>query len=460
MQMNTIRQSEKFEEQLVSLFHENRALLDASCSDAVNKQRTSGLDAFLKVGIPSRFNENYKYTNLIPAFTSTYKHYFTRERAFQAATNSFQCDVPNLDTYNIYVVNGWLDENRSNLHLLPKGVVVSGFSQQSTLNDILLQEKYGTASASLADPMVYLNNAYAQDGVFIRVADGVLVDKPIQVVNIFSSEVDSAIYQRNFVSIGKSAQAKLLYCDHTLSESKFLINSVTEVFVEDNGNFEFYNIQNLHNQTTAIITLAIAQARDTRIQTNHLNLHTGLTRNNTFVALNGENSEANMFGLYICDKKQHVDNYTYISHNAPSCTSTELYKGVMDDSSTGAFSGRIYVAQDAQKTNAFQRNNNLLLTSDARINSKPQLEIYANDVKCSHGATVGQLDDKALFYLRSRGVGLEESRILLMYAFAYEVIEKIQVPALKEQIRDLVEKTVRGELNKCTSCVVCGKAEM
>ena len=457
--MTNIRQSEKMEEQLLSLFQENRALLDKGCSDAVNKLRTLALDEFLRVGIPTRQNENYKYTNLAPAFSNNHFNFFSKEDAFSAAISSFQCAVPNLDTYNIYVVNGWFDEVCSQTSILPKGVLVGSFSKKSSESSELFNDFYGRIISPSADPMVALNTAFAQDGFFIYVPENVVIDKPIQVVNIYSSLKDSAIYQRNLVVVGKGAQVKLLSCDHTLTDNKFLINSVTEVSVADNAMFDFYNIQNLHNQSTAINTVAIAQSANSNVLTNHLNLHTGLSRNNTLVAINGENSEAHMHGLYLCDKNQHVDNYTYIAHNAPNCQSSELYKGVLDDSSTSAFSGRIFVDRKAQKTNAFQRNNNLLLTSDARVNSKPQLEIYADDVKCSHGATVGQLDDNAMFYLRSRGVGIDEARILLMYAFAYEVIEKIRVPALKEQIRELVESTFRGELNKCTSCVVCGKSD-
>ncbi len=457
--MNNTRQSEKFEEQLALLFKENRALLDKGCSDAVNRLRDSGLSEFMRVGIPSRFNENYKYTNLIPAYSHPYINFFSKESSYDAAISSFQCAVPNMDTYNIYVVNGWFDELCSQVSLLPKGVVVGSFGEHSKTSQELFLSAYGQIAKASLDPIAALNTAFAQDGVFIHIPENVIVDKPIQVVNIFSAHKDAAIYQRNFVVVDKGAQVKLLYCDHTLTDTSFLVNSVTEVVVAADASFEFYNIQNLHNQSTAINMVAVSQASGSNVLTNHLNLHTGLSRNNTLISLNGENSEANMYGLYLCDKNQHVDNYTYIAHNAPSCQSSELYKGVLDDSSTGAFSGRIYVAKGAQKTNAFQRNNNLLITSDAKINTKPQLEIYADDVKCSHGATIGQLDDNALFYIRSRGVGMEEARILLMYAFAYEVIEKIRVAPLKEQIRDLVEKTFRGELNKCTSCVVCGKSE-
>jgi Fe-S cluster assembly protein SufD len=188
-------------------------------------------------------------------------------------------------------------------------------------------------------------------------------------------------------------------------------------------------------------------------------LHAGVARNNIELKLAGQHAEGRAYGLYLLDKNQHVDNFSFIDHAVPDCFSDELFKGVLDDHSTGAFTGKIMVRPDAQQTNAYQSNNNLLLTNDAKVNTKPQLEIYADDVKCSHGATVGQLDENAMFYLRTRGINQEEATILLMYAFAYEVIEKIRVEPLRESIRNLVEKRFRGELDKCHSCVVCGQKE-
>jgi Fe-S cluster assembly protein SufD len=181
-------------------------------------------------------------------------------------------------------------------------------------------------------------------------------------------------------------------------------------------------------------------------------LHGGLIRNNINVLLNDEGCENNTYGLYLTDKSQHIDNYVFIDHAKPNCISRQLFKGVLDDIATGAFNGKILVRKDAQQTLAYQANNTILLTDDADFNTKPQLEIYADDVKCSHGATVGQLDKDALFYLRSRGINKKEAKLLLMYAFTHDVIHKIQVPALQERIQDLVDKRLRGELSRCNNC--------
>jgi Fe-S cluster assembly protein SufD len=183
-------------------------------------------------------------------------------------------------------------------------------------------------------------------------------------------------------------------------------------------------------------------------------LHGGLVRNNIEIILDGEGAENKTSGLFLTDKTQHVDNYVFVNHNKPGCTSNQLFKGVLDDASTGAFSGRILVSRDAQRTMAYQKNNNLLLTSDAKMNTRPQLEIYADDVKCSHGATIGQLDQEAMFYMRSRGIGKDEARLLLMFAFAHEIIDQIQVQPLKERIDELVNKRLRGELTRCHNCAL------
>ena len=211
-------------------------------------------------------------------------------------------------------------------------------------------------------------------------------------------------------------------------------------------------LQNQHNKTTSINSVYIQQERDSKVTTLTASLHGGFIRNNLKFILNGENAEANLFGMSFLDRKQHVDNFTQVIHAKPHCVSNQLYKNVLDDESSGAFSGRIHVVRDAQKTNAFQRNNNLLLTDTALMQTKPQLIIDADDVKCSHGATVGQIDEDALFYLRARGINENKARLMMMNAFAHEVIQKIKVEPLRDRIDDLVDKRLRGEVARCHEC--------
>jgi Fe-S cluster assembly protein SufD len=250
------------------------------------------------------------------------------------------------------------------------------------------------------------------------------------------------------------SDVKIVICDHTLSPQKFLTNAVTEIEVGENASFDYYKVQNEHNDSVQVSHTYIHQEANSNVQSTVITLHGGLVRNNLNIKLDGEGSDCKAYGLYFTDKTQHVDNFVFIDHAKPNCTSNQLYKGILDDQSMGAFTGRILVARDSQKTLAYQKNSNLLLTSDARMNTKPQLEIYADDVKCSHGATVGQIDEDALFYMRSRGISEKEARLLLQYAFAHEVLNEIKIEPLQIRMNELIEKRLRGELSKCNNCAM------
>jgi Fe-S cluster assembly protein SufD len=234
----------------------------------------------------------------------------------------------------------------------------------------------------------------------------------------------------------------------------FLTNSVTEAYADENGRLDILRLQNEHNNSCQVTNTWINQERSSHCEHSTITLHGGMVRNNLHVKMAGEGAESNALGLYLTDKLQHVDNFTVIEHASPNCVSKQHYKGVLDDTSTGAFNGKIHVFPDAQKTEAYQTNNNILLSDTARMHTKPQLEIYADDVKCSHGATVGQLDEDALFYLQSRGISRDDSRLMLMDAFADDVISRIKQTVLQIRIRDLVGKRLRGELSRCNNCAM------
>lgn len=454
--MNIACRITNLQEEYTQLFNANRALLQAGAPDAFNKLREKAIEVFASKGIPSNKVEAYKYTNLQPFFKGTLTLATSGDAAMTETTPHFHCEVPELETHNVFLVNGWFAAEDKNFQL-PKGVYVGSIREAATKYPEVISNHYGTAANWKEDGNTALNTAFAQDGAFIYVEKGTVLDKPIQVVNIMTGDDDRLAFQRNLIVVEANAQVKVMLCDHTTSPKKFAINTVTEVFAEENSVCDVYNIQNQHNFTTQVQGLFVKQKKYSNVLTNNLTLHSGITRNNIHVTMDDEDCESHVYGLYLNDKNQHVDNFTFIDHAKANCQSFELFKGVMDDSASAAFTGKVLVRKDAQKTNAFQSNNNLLITENAKINSKPQLEIYADDVKCSHGATVGQLDDEAMFYLRARGISQSEARVLLMFAFAYEVIEKIRVEPLKEQIRGLVEKRFRGEFDKCESCVVCGQ---
>lgn len=441
---------------LVELFEENRSEIESHSSPVLNNLRDEAFDAFQELGIPSNKVENYKYTNLQPLFNGDFTFSVKPEILTENLEDLFSCDVDTLDSITIYVVNGWY-YTRNNPDDLPNGLKIGSFAHLAKEDPEFLGKYYGTRAPHLSDGAVAFNTMFAQDGFFVHVPEGVVVEKPIQIVNILMSEDSLMTTQRNLIVMDDNSEARIMVCDHTLTTGKFVMNSVTEGYVGKDARLDLYNLQNQHNATTQVAGFYFEQHENSHLATNNLTLHAGVARNNIELKLAGSHAQGHAYGLYLLDKNQHVDNFSYIDHSVPDCFSDELFKGVLDDNSTGAFTGKIMVRPDAQRTNAYQSNNNLLLTNDAKMNTKPQLEIYADDVKCSHGATVGQIDEDAMFYLRTRGINREEATILLMYAFAYEVIEKIKVKPLREQIRALVEKRFRGELDKCHSCVVCGQ---
>ena len=246
-----------------------------------------------------------------------------------------------------------------------------------------------------------------------------------------------------------------LVCDHAMDGVNFLATQVIEIFAGENAIFDFYELEETHTSTVRISNMYVRQEANSNVLLNGMTLHNGTTRNTTRVTLAGEHAELNLCGMAIADKNQHVDNHTTIDHAVPNCTSNELYKYVLDEQAVGAFAGLVLVRPDAQHTSSQQTNRNLCATRDAHMYTQPQLEIYADDVKCSHGATVGQLDESALFYMRQRGIPVREARLLLMFAFVNEVIDTIRLDALKDRLHLLVEKRFRGELNKCQGCAIC-----
>ena len=455
--MSVTKRIEEVKEHYTELFEDNRVVIEKHASEIVNKARVQCAENFERIGIPDNRDEDYKYTNIQPFLKGNFDFSFVNVDIEAQLDDFFKCEVTALETYSVFVINGWYSAKNKIAESLPEEVFFGSLKEGAEKYPEVFEKYYNKAAKFERDGFTALNGMFAQDGVFIYIPDNVVLDKPLQIVNILTGDNDVAAFQRNLIVLELNSQARVLACDHTLTPSKFVMNSVTEVFAGENVFMEYYNQQNQHNLTTQIAGVFIEQKDNTNVLTNNITLHAGIARNNIFYKLDGENAESHLYGLYLSDKNQHVDNFTFIDHAKPNCTSFELFKGVLDDRATGAFTGRVLVRQDSQNTNAYQSNNNILLTELARVSTRPQLEIYADDVKCSHGATVGQLDDEAMFYLRSRGISKEEARVLLMYAFAYEVIDKIKVEALKEQIRELVEKRFRGELDKCDFCVVCAE---
>lgn len=443
------------EKQYIELYDQYHSLIDSHASPILNALREKAMSDFRVTGFPSPNDEEYKHTNIPDLFAPDYGLNLNRLEIPVNPYEVFRCDVPNLSTLLYFVVNDSFYTKENPKVKLPEGVLIGSLNEMARSHPDLVQRYYGKQACTQNDGIVALNTAFVQDGFFLYVPKGVIIEKPIQLINILRGDADFMVNRRLLIILEEGAQARLLVCDHTMDKKKFLSSQVTEIYAGKNAVFDYYDIEESSLNTNRITSTFVDQAEKSNVLINGITLHNGTTRNNYRMTFSGEHAEAHLCGMAIADKKQSVDNHTFINHAVPHCTSNELFKYVLNDSSTGSFSGRILVREGAQKTSAYQTNRNLCATKEAHMYTKPQLEIYADDVKCSHGATVGQLDENALFYLRSRGIPEAEARMLLMFAFTNDVIENVRMDALKDRLRQLVEKRFRGELDKCAGCNIC-----
>ena len=444
------------EQQYIDLYKQHHESIKKHSTGVMNDLRDEAFALFEKLHFPTMALENYKYSDLKAGLSIDYGVNINRIPIPVNPYEVFTCDVPGIHSYLYFVVNDAfypVKDVRNNT--LPEGVIIGSVNQAAETHPELVKQYFGKLSSKKEDGLIAFNGAFAQDGFFMYVPKNVVLDKPVQLVNIMRSDVDFMANSHNLIILEEGAKAQLLVCDHTVDDVRFLSNRVTEVFVSENATYEHYKLENMHVKTTNLATLLIDQQASSNVLANVITLHNGQTRNTVEIDLDGEHCETLLCGMVIGDKNQQVDNFTSIIHNKPNCHSRELFKYVLDDMAKGGFTGKLYVAKDAQKTAAFQTNRNILLSKTAKMRTKPQLEIYADDVKCSHGATIGQLDESAKFYMQARGISGEEARLLLMFAFTNDVIENIRIPALQDRIKMLVEKRLRGELSKCEGCVIC-----
>ena len=445
----------KAEQQYIDLFSQCEALICRHSSEVMNAPRAKAFADFERLGFPTTKQEKYKYTDMAKLFAPDYGLNLNRLDIPVNPYEVFKCDVPNMSTSLYFVVNDAFYSKALPKAQLPEGVLLGSLKDLSKQHPELVQKYYGKLAETSKDGVTAFNTAFAQDGFMLYVPKGVVVEKPIQLVNILRADVNFMVNRRLLVVLEEGAQARLLVCDHAMDDVNFLSTQVVEVFAAENSVFDLYELEETHTSTVRISNLYVNQEANSNVLLNGMTLHNGTTRNTTEVTLNGRGAEINLCGMAIADKNEHVDNHTFIDHKVSDCVSNELFKYVLDEQSVGAFAGKVLVREGAQHTSSQQTNRNLCATREARMYTQPQLEIYADDVKCSHGATVGQLDEKALFYMRQRGISLKEARLLLMFAFVNEVIDTIRLDALKDRLHLLVEKRFRGELNKCQGCAIC-----
>ena len=447
------------EQQYIELYQQARETIFSHAPEAMNAVRDEAFEDFRRQGFPSKRVERYKYTDMQKLFAPDYGVNLSRLQIPVDPYEAFRCDVPNLSTSLYFVVNDMFYHDEKPKGHLPEGVIIGSLRNYPEF----VSKYYAKLAKTNEDAVTALNTMLAQDGMLVYVPRNVKVDRAIQVINILKATPQNAqrqvpdlmVNRRVLIILEEGAEIKMLFCDHAADDRNFLATQVIEAYVGENASLDLYCMEETHHKNVRVSNVYIDQQSNSRVNHNVITLHNGITRNKLDLTFSGEGAECQCYGCVIADKKQHVDNNTLITHKVPHCTSNELYKYVLDDKAVGAFAGRVLVEHGAQKTISQMTNQNLTATKEARMYTQPMLEIYADDVKCAHGSTVGQLNDAALFYMRQRGISLNEAKLLLQNAFINEVIDHMQLEPLRDRLHYLVEKRFRGELNKCDGCKLC-----
>lgn len=397
--------------------------------------RTDAIRAFADLGFPTTHDEDWKYTSVAPIASGTFQPARLEsgrnlaERLSQSPHFDFGC-------CRAVFLNGFFSPELSRLSGLPKNVKVSSLREVLASGAAPLEKHLARYAAFKQHAFAALNTAFMEDGACIEFGKGAIYEEPVHIVHVSVGQGEPHLaHPRNLIVAGQEARATVIETYLSLGEKAYFSNAVTEIVAGENSSVDYVKVQEEGAAAFHVATIAALVERNASLTTNSIALGSLLGREDLTAALNGEGAEALLSGLYVTTGQQLMDNHTTIDHAKPHCSSREFYKGVLDGKSTAVFNGKIIVRKDAQKTDSKQSDKNLLLSEDAVINTKPQLEIYADDVKCTHGATIGQIDSEAIFYLRSRGIGLEEARQLLIVAFASEIIDRVKFQPLRDRLR-------------------------
>lgn len=439
--------------QYIDLYKENRDLICRNSVEVMNTARERALSTLTVADIGK--SKDFTATDPVKMLSPDYSLNLHRYEIPLRREQLFTCSVPNLSTELHYLVN----EQYVAVSPIRQGLFAGSLQTFAITYPDLARQYYNRLAGQEASPCSLgesaLNTLLAQDGFVLYIPDGEVHKKPIQLISLLRSVEDFMACQRLLIIIGDRAQASLLLCDHSNETDTRLLNLQTvEIFVGEDASFDFYELEESGSNVYRLGQIYMNQKARSNTALGLFSLTAGQTRNRCNITLDGEEAKTQLFGMIIADGKQQVDNLTFIDHKYPHCTSNELFKYVLDDEAQGGFVGRILVREGAIKTEAYQTDRNLCLTDKTRMLSRPELEIYADDVKCSHGATVGQLDANALFYMRTRGIPEAEARLLLMFAFMGDVIDLVRLDPLRDRLKQLVEKRFRGELSQCNTCKI------
>ncbi len=422
---------------IVDIFESSIDKLPGTATTKVN--RREAFNKFLDLGFPTKSNEEYKYSSTEKLFKDELQWSSNKQNILHIDYDFYRKN--NTDANHIFLVNGELIHEESELTILNEDCLICDLKTAAIKHTTLFEKYYAAQIVNFKDAFAQLNTALASNGLFIYIAPNAQVQKPIQINNICTTDAYQFLQVHHVIVAEKFSNVSIVetFFSEENSES-YLLNTVAEVFVGQNAFVNYYKLQSENDTAVQINTTQVVQSQQSHFDTNTVTLGGKWLRNNLNIVLNGVQCVSHLNGLQLLNKQQHVDNHTLVDHQMPHCESNQLYKGILKDKSTGVFNGKIFVRKDAQKTNAYQSSKNMLLSDDATMNTKPQLEIYADDVKCSHGSSTGQIDENAVFYLRARGISPDSAKALLMYAFAIDVIQTIKIDSYKNYLDGLIEK--------------------
>lgn len=426
----------EFKDQLLAAFRSNEERMNGESKTPLHQIRRAALQQFDLLGFPTIRHEEWKYSNVSALLKEAFDLDATSDLTADDLT---PLQIPNLDGNIVTFVNGRYRPDLSRLVSPAEQVLISSFADTLKTDPDLIGTHFARYADFQDNAFTALNTALAGDGVVVRVPNNVTVEQPI-ILRFITDARDKNIASqpRNLVIVGRNAEVTMAESYRTLGERAGFVNVVTEIVLDRDARMQYYKVQNDTERTYHIGTTQVSQTDNSHFYSATVTLNGSFVRNNLNIVLGGQYAEAFMYGLYMPNGRQHVDNHTLVDHAMPNSYSNELYKGILDDTGTGVFNGKIYVRPDAQKTNAYQSCKNVVLSPGASMNTKPQLEIFADDVKCSHGTTTGQLNDEALFYMRSRGIPKDDARTLLLYAFAQDVLSQIKIQPIREYLESVV----------------------
>lgn len=423
------------------LVAEHRAMLGAALNGSnafLHERRRSAVEEFERLGFPAPKDESYKYTRIGRLFQGEYAVDADAPPISQSQIDALE--VPDLDAHRLVVVNGHFQPEHSRIGSLPPGVIAGGLQDASASHPDVLNRFVSKFTATDADPFEALNTAFVRDGIFIFVPRGKTVEKPFHILNLVSVKSPTLVQPRVVVAAESGAAVSVIESSVAVDSVSPTLNAVSELYADTDAFVDYYRLQLDHKAGTVVTTTNVYQQSTSNARTTTITLGGRVVRNNLRFLPDGEHCETHLMGLVVANGSMHVDNHTSVDHARPNCVSNELYKNILADQSTGVFNGRVLVRQDSQKTQAYQSNRAVVLSDDARMYSKPELEIYADDVMCSHGAATGRIDPESIFYLRSRGLSLEDARKMMLQAFCRDVTDSIRVAPLREYVDQLVRQ--------------------